>query len=246
MGTLQRTIVWGLAAVLVLAGRGWADTEEEQDPSKLEGVVKAAVGAVLSWVLEAPCSVEGVHWEKGGQYLELTGLRIGNPLGFKTDHALTAESVRVEAEPRKLLAPNPEIRLIQVKGASVIVETRLSAGSNLKRLMDAAARPKLAAAAVAGRPMPSGAGKKFRIDRGVLDGCDVIVDTTALGRTSSQRRPVGPIEMSFAGADGAGLPVDQAMAQFLGRLIQEFGAAEKQDAPEQPEKKQRGLLGRRR
>lgn len=241
--------ITGLAApILALTCRVWADTGE-LDPSKVEGVVKTTTSAALTWILEAPVSVEGVQWEKGGQYLDLSGVRIGNPIGFKTDHALTAESIRIEADPRKLFGANPEIRLIQVTGASVIVETRLGAGSNLKRLMDSAARPKLGAAAQ--RPAPSGTGKKFRIDRAVLNGCDVTIVTMVLGKTSSQRRSVGPIEMSFTGPDGGGLPADQAMAQFLGRLIQEFIVAEEQRAqgqaaPDQPAKKQHGIFGRRR
>jgi len=216
-----------VAAIAFFCPAALAD-DDTQDPSKVEAVAKVAISAVLSFILEAPCTVDGVHWEKGGQYLELTNLRIGNPIGFKTEYALAASKVRVEGDPTRLLAVNPELRLIQLTGTSINVETSLGAGSNLKRLKESANRPKFAAT---GHPLPSGASKKFRIDRGVMDGADITVTTRVLGKSVVQSKTVGPIDMSFTAVDGGGVAPDQAVSQFLARLIEAFEVPDEQAAP---------------
>lgn len=209
-------LLFPLLAAASLAAVG---EEARRDAGLLEGIAKAAIGAVLSFVLETPANVGGIHWNDKGQFLELSKLTIRNPRGFEAENAISVDSVRIEADPKLLFAPEPQIRLVQVKGATVNAEVQVGKGMNLKRLMDSANRFN-----PGGKLQPPGpSNKQLRIEKGVLDECTVNVVTTVLGVASRQQKKLDRIEMSFGPPGGGNVPADQALAQFLGKLIDELG-----------------------
>ena len=203
-------MIWIGVCCAMLAAAG-----EPVDAGPLEALAKAAVGHVLSFVLEVPTTVGGVRLDLEQQVLEVTGVRVANPEGFHGETAITVDKARIEADPMALFAPEPLVRLINVTGATVNAELNPAKGINLKKLMDSAGRFK-------GPGLIKLPPKKWRIDKVVLDGC--VADTTMQLLTKQTRcKTLDRIEMSLAGPDGKGVTTDEAVVKVLQVLIGKIG-----------------------
>ena len=65
---------------------------------------------------------------------EITGITIGNPKGFKSDHAISLKKIRFAVEPKSLLSDKIQIREILVDSPAIAYETSLK-GTNINRIM---------------------------------------------------------------------------------------------------------------
>ena len=202
-----------ILSALIAADKNDGDAEKARP---LEGLAKAGVGAVLSNILETPCSVGGVQLKLREQFLELSDLKIANPKKFSEGDAIAVKKIRVEADPKVLFSEEPAIRLIQVSGATVNAEQTLSNGMNLKKLMENAERSKKGKAA---KERPK---KKWRIEKAVLDDCTANI-TTEMPLRKTMQKTIDHLEMSFGGKDNQGVPADEAMTQVLQTLIDKLG-----------------------
>lgn len=203
------------AAEGTAAPGGTAVEQRTQDVPVLERVAVAAIGKVLSRVLDAPASVSRVQLDLKKQVLEVTGVKIGNPKGFDGgQQAIAVDLVRVEADPKLLFGREPAIRLVSVSGTTVNAELGLR-GLNLKTLLDNA-----------GRRVPKGLfegdpNKRFKIEKGVLEKGIVNFNAALLGQNSSKE--IGPLEISLMGRDNKGVTANEAMTTILKTLIEETG-----------------------
>jgi len=209
--------------VLAIAGMFAVSDEEsapaEPPPTRDELAVKRAVEKVLTFVLEAETRVEAVRLDKEGKGLELKNLEIANPKGFGGKQAIVAERVRVEADTRSLFTREPLVHVVEAKGATVNLQTRLLEGSNLKQLLDSANRfsdKKLL------KLLPQ---KEWRIEKGVLGETTVHIDSDFVSKDTATKK-IGPIEMTFKSGDNKGVTADQAKVKFLGRLARELDIVE--------------------
>jgi phosphoglycerate-specific signal transduction histidine kinase len=212
-----------LAAVLFFVSHLHAQQAVAADDksTRFEEVVRIGVQRVLTRILEADTSVDRVSWNKESKVLEIEGLRIANPQGFSKNDAITVKKLIVEAEPDSLTSEEPSIELIKTSGATVNAEVGPD-GVNIKRLTDnlretrerALKRPRLFRGGD-----ESGEKKKLRIERGVLEACQVNV-VTPLGNSSKK---LDDIDMDFLGEDGKGMTPREAMGKVMQRLVQEIG-----------------------
>ena len=203
-----------ILSVLIAADKNDGDIEKARP---LEGLAKAGVGAVLSSILETPCSVGGVQLNLRQQFLELSDLKIANPKKFSEGDAIAVKKVRVEADPKVLFSDEPAIRLIQVSGATVNAEQSLSQGLNLKKLLDNAK-----GSGKDSKSHKGGSKKKWRIEKAVLDDATANITTEMPLRKTAQKK-IGYLEMTFGGKDNQGVPADEAMTQVLQTLIDKLG-----------------------
>ena len=205
--------------LIAVAAAGSDTASDDRPPTTLEKVAQRGIGRVLSFVLDAPASVERVRLDREAQVLELKNLRIGNPKGFDGDTAIAVETVLVEADPRLLFSNKPLVRLVKASGAAVNAEVNVSRGLNLKKLMDSAGRfkgPKLL------KLLPK---KRWRIEKGVLENGAVEITTQLLTKQTT-RKTLERYEISLMGKDGKGVTVNEAMVHVLQSLIERAGLLE--------------------
>lgn len=121
---MKKTLLTGLVVVLAAAiGAGlWLY-------SSLDGLVKTALEKGVPEVILAPVKVESVKISATDGAGAISDLRIGNPKGFKTDHALSAASVELAVDPGSLTGGTLVIRKIAVAAPDINYETS-NAGSN--------------------------------------------------------------------------------------------------------------------
>lgn len=205
---------FGLSQTDEIRGDGDAATTPQEAPDRLEAIAKIGIERVLSRILNAPVEVGAVSIVPKEEFMLLRAVKVGNPPGFDGDTALAADEVRVEADIRSLFSRKPTIRLIEVKEASVNAETKLPAGSNIMKLMNNAKQFK-------SNPLAERAQKEWLIEKAVLEGANVVSNAKLLHERRDERK-LGTIEMAFKGPDGGGLPAEEAVAQFLSKLINEL------------------------
>ena len=88
----------------------------------LDGLVAQAIRDYGSAMAQARVDVTKVHIQSTDGRGELQGLFIGNPKGFKTAHALTAERVELEVDMATLASDVIVIRKVTVIAPDVIYE----------------------------------------------------------------------------------------------------------------------------
>ena len=205
--------------LIAIAAAGSDRVSDDRPPTTLEKVAQRGIGRVLSFVLDAPATVERVRLDREAQVLELKNLRIGNPKGFHGDTAIAVETVLVEADPKSLFSGEPLVRLVKASGAAVNAEVNVSRGLNLKKLMDSAGRfkgPKLL------KLLPK---KRWRIEKGVLENGAVEITTQLLTKQTT-RKTLERYEISLMGKDGKGVTANEAMVHVLQLLIERAGLLE--------------------
>ncbi|MCC6697733.1 MAG: hypothetical protein IT365_19050 [Candidatus Hydrogenedentes bacterium] len=214
---------WCLAAVM-LAGPFLAPPPRAGgEPPDLQGLVKTGVERVVSFVLEAPTTVGGFAWDPEKKRLDLKDVRIGNPESFGTGEAIAVKNVSLESDLKSLLSEQPQIRLIEVGGVTVNVETVLGKGNNLKKLLDNTKRIQPRGGTKLKMPAQrSGEQKRWIIDKAVLDKSTINMSMPLL-ESQNKAHEFGPIEMSFKGADGGGMTANEILGQVMERLLQESG-----------------------
>lgn len=191
----------------------------DTDATALERLAKTGIGSVLSYVLDAPAQVESVRLDLKNQVLELGGLRIDNPEGFEKKAALTADTIRVEADPKSLFSREPLVRLIKVEDAAVNAEVNPLRGINLKKLLDSTTRFRQP------RFLKSTPGKRWRIEKGLLEKGVVELNTQLLEKQTT-RKSLDRIELSLMGKNGQGVTANEAMAEVLQILMEKCGLME--------------------
>lgn len=102
-------------------------------------IVKKAIEEVGTYVVMAPVTVEKVKLEPLRGEVELFGLHVGNPEGYKTKEAMSVGRVHVKVDMQSLGSDVMRINLIQVEEPHITVEQGFSS-SNLKQLGENAQR----------------------------------------------------------------------------------------------------------
>ncbi|HMP71662.1 MAG TPA: hypothetical protein PKE55_00195 [Kiritimatiellia bacterium] len=97
-------------------------------------VVTATVNRVGPGVLGVPVELDhaSVHLMRGN--VELSGLRVGNPEGFRTGNAFELGSLRISLQPRSLLGDEIIIEHIYIDDPVITYERTLT-GSNLDAIL---------------------------------------------------------------------------------------------------------------
>ncbi|MBM3346369.1 MAG: hypothetical protein FJY55_07750 [Betaproteobacteria bacterium] len=114
--------VLALLIVVVVAAGVWLY-------SSLDSLVKDAIEAYMPDMTQTRVKVAGVKLSPTEGAGRITGLFIGNPRGFKTEHALKAASIELGVDPASLTRDVVVIRKVVVLAADINYETS-EAGSN--------------------------------------------------------------------------------------------------------------------
>lgn len=170
VGTVLAILVLALAFLLFLGGPFIRDTVNRFGPG----------------ILGVPVTLKDAEFRPVRGKVKLSGLRIGNPQGFKTDSLMEVGTIEVSLRPLSLLTDTLEIRKILIEDPQITYERGLKK-SNFEALLDqlaskgeaaeAPAEAKPEAKPEAGAAKPA---KKVVIDELTVSGGRVNVSVTAM------------------------------------------------------------------
>jgi hypothetical protein len=101
----------------------------------LDTLIEDAVEWIGPQVTQTSVSLDGVRVSFVGSQVQLAGLTVGNPPGFKASHAIKVERAAVRLDWRTALADRVVIETIEIERPEIVVEGILSR-SNISVIQD--------------------------------------------------------------------------------------------------------------
>jgi len=184
----------------------------------LDSIIRSGVERGLGYVLQVEVSLERVKVTVSEGSIELSGLQIGNPEGFKTQEAFSVDVVRVQADVKSLGKDPLVIHRIEVQSPHITLEQGLGQ-SNLDRLMESASRFGGEKKGEKGKGSKE-AEKTLRIDDLVIDGARVAVSTPAL-QGKGLSIPLGRVHLENLGSEGEPVTAAEAIRQVIAAILSE-------------------------
>lgn len=94
----------------------------------------------LTRAMGAPATIESVSLAPWRQQMELRGLVVSNPQGFKEGPAMQFDRIIVTVDLRSLLSKTPTVESAVLQGGRVFLRYEVGKGTNLQRLAENAAQ----------------------------------------------------------------------------------------------------------
>lgn len=207
---MKKVVLSGIALVMVAAlGAGlWLY-------SSLDELAKAALEKHVPEVIEAPVKVGSVKISPTDGAGAITGLRIGNPKGFKTEHALAAASIELAVDPASLTGGTLVIRKIAVAAPDIHYETS-DAGSNFD-VIQANANAFVKRHFGESRKDPKDAGRKMIVEHLSIHDAKVSY-APAILQGKSITVPMPNIDLRNLGRAKGGVTAGELSAEIIGAL----------------------------
>ena len=182
--------------------------------SSLDSLVKSAIETYGPQITGVSVKVGSVRLSPTSGQGTIKGLRLGNPSGYKTSHALSLSEISVSLDPASLTSNVVLIREILVSGADVSYEkvgntTNLEA---IQRNVDAYMRKFSGGQATAGGPQ-----KKMIIDRLTIRATKVNL-TSGLTAGSTITTGVPDVNLRDIGKRTNGATAGEVVRQVIGAL----------------------------
>lgn len=102
----------------------------------INAIIKQAVETVGTEVVQTPVTLNSADFTIMEGRGELLGLKVGNPKGFTTDHAVALEKIALEVDPASLTGEVIIIREVLIDGISLIAEQKGLTQNNLQSLLN--------------------------------------------------------------------------------------------------------------
>ena len=194
--------------------------------ASLGSIIKTGVETVGPKATKAPVTVEKIDLALLSGRVEIQGIVVGNPEGFKTDSAFRLGSVRVRFDPRSVLTNTIHVKEVLIEAPQVTYEMSLK-GSNVARIkknVDEFAGKVLPAgdgeeeAPPPPPPEPAEGGKKVIIDSvRVFDG-KISLSATALGGNALPV-PLPDIQLKDIGKESDGASIGDATSEVFDAVL---------------------------
>lgn len=182
--------------------------------SSLDSLVKSAIETYGPQITGVSVSVGSVKLSPTSGQGTIKGLRLGNPPGYKTSHALTLSEISVTLDPASLTGNLILIREILVSGADVSYE-KVGNTTNLDAIqhnVDAYMRK-----FGGGQPQAGGPQKKMIIDSLVIQASKVEL-TAGLTGGSTFTAQVPDVRLRDIGKRTNGATAGEVVRQVIGAL----------------------------
>ena len=211
--------VAGIAVILVaILGFGiyWV-------ANNLDSLVAGAIENVGSEVTGVPVRVSGVSISIKEGTGEIRGLTIGNPDGFKSDHALRLNSIRMTLDTSTITSDPVRIKQISVEGSDLVAEVTVGSGINLAKISD-----NLKSGGGGSEPSAGeSSGPKLVIEQFDFTNAAMTVKTP-VSQDKSQK--LGDVHVRNIGEGSGGATPAQVGVQLLGPVLQEAVKAARKEA----------------
>lgn len=178
-------------------------------------IAKKAIEQVGTYVLLAPVTVESVKLQPLQGEVEMIGLKVGNPEGYKTAQAMSVRRIHVKANIGSLRSDVFHINLIEVEEPHITVEqgftdnNLMQLGENAQRLSSGKEKP--------ATEEEQKAGKKMVIDK-------ILVTDGKAGLSAPMLQgqqldiPLPRVEMNDFGKESEPITTADAIDRFIKEL----------------------------
>jgi hypothetical protein len=179
-------------------------------------VVRRTVTTLGPSILGVPVSLDrvGVYPLRG--VVRLSGLKIGNPKGFKSPQLFALSALSIDMQPSTLFTDTVVVDEVAIRGLEITYETtglRSNVGRLLEQLESRKGEPAEAPAGNEAAP-PAKPGKRTVIRRVVVEDLNVTVAATLAGGRGITL-PLSKIELTDLGARGGGISVAEATVEVV-------------------------------
>jgi uncharacterized protein involved in outer membrane biogenesis len=189
----------------------------------LNTIVKTAVVKGGPAVLGVPVTLGDVDIALLSGRISLKGLVIGNPPGFKSDHAFKMDRLLVRIQPRSLLSDRITIPEIRIEGPDVIYEISGS-GSNLGKISEKAGGAEPASEKESPAAKPEKPAKKVVINDLIVQDGKISVSMTGLGGEGLVV-PLPTIHLKDIGKESGGASPKEVVARVVKGIADAAGQA---------------------
>jgi len=210
----RKTLLGLLGAVLIIvAGAAfWLF-------NSLDALVQAGIEKFGPEVTQVSVKVGSVRLDPANGEGEISGLRLGNPKGFKTESALKVGTIRLRMDPTSIAGDVVRIHEVIIQSPEVTYESG-AAGNNLETIQKNI--ESYVARFSGGKKDDSASKKKLIIENLYIRDARVNVNTAlTIGQTVSS--PVPDLHLRDIGKQEGGASPGEAMKQVWGALMRSTG-----------------------
>lgn len=181
--------------------------------ASINSIAKMAIEKVLSSVLQVEVTLDSAKVSLLSGKVELHKLRIGNPEGFKTPEAFSAEQIRVKVNLKSFRTDQPIVELVSINNPKVSVEQRFTS-SNITQLIKNASRFE----GEKTENQPEETQKRVRVDRIIVNRAHIVLTSSAL-----LKQEIGftlpRIVINNLGGEKTHLTIARAVALFFTEIL---------------------------
>ena len=178
-------------------------------------IIKKSVETVLSDVLQVKVTLESANLSIPKRTVELKGLVIANPDGFKTPKAFSMDSILVKVDVLSFRTEEPVINIISMESPDITIEQGFH-GSNISTLIKNASGEEEKKEPE--EEKESEAGKAIKIEKVVVDKAEIGLSAPVLkGRSISYTLP--RFEMNDIGGKGKKTTIAESIRIFLIEIL---------------------------
>ncbi len=192
----------------------------------LSAIVKSGIETLGPKLTKCPVTVGSVSLSPLTGSGTIQDLVVGNPEGFKTDHALRLGKIHVEVSVASLFADTLVVKEILVEAPEIIYEMGMGSsniGTIQKNLAEASGGDKPADKKKEPDP-EAGPGKRLRIDHILVKDGKISLSARLLDGNALPI-PLPDVEMRDVGKEGDGATVAEVASAFFARLAAGIGEA---------------------
>jgi uncharacterized protein involved in outer membrane biogenesis len=185
----------------------------------LDGAVKRAVETIGPRLTKVEVKLDRVRLSLLSGSGKISGLRLGNPEGFKTPQAISVGSASIALKPGSLLSDKIVIRKIELVAPDITFEGGFG-GNNLGKILanlnEATGGSDTNAPA---QPAAEKPGRKLEVDDFIISGAKVHVSVTGMGGKSLVV-PIPEIHLTGLGTGPEGITAAELTRQVLTAIQQ--------------------------
>lgn len=182
----------------------------------LNTIVKKGVETVGPMIVKVDVKLGSASISPFSGSVQLSGLAVGNPPGYKSPSAIKVGSIKVVADLASALTDTIKVNSINIQAPEITCEGGLG-GINLKDIQKNLASTAGASKDSAAAPASEG-GKKFYVKDIVIEGGKISVALNELGGKGLVV-PLPPIHLQNIGSETMGVTANELVSQVLEPIL---------------------------
>ena len=191
-------------------------------PRPMDKVMEVAIETYGSQILQGDVQLQDLSLNLVDGSVDISGLYIGNPEGYKSEYAIKADHVSVVLDTQSIMSQPVQIREVEIQRPAIIYELALT-GSNIDRLTENAESSLLAGAVLAAEEK-SGTGMTFVVEEfSMVDGTISISHSIMKGKAMSLELP--GINLLDIGKQQNGVQAEQLAGEIMSAIKNGVGVA---------------------